>query len=83
MNYISLSTRLILSGLIIALCSLIFPLAVSAQNAVNYGTNAAEMPRSVKDEPLRPSELASFVLSAAALVTAGIALSRTRKRHHS
>ncbi len=79
MNYISLSSRLILATLVIAL----FPLAVSAQNAVNYGTSASGDSRSVQDEPLRPSELASFVLSAAALVTAGIALSRTRKRHHS
>lgn len=76
MNYISLSARFVFVALVIG----ILPLAVSANT--QEPREVVEAPRGVADAPLKASELASLVLSVAALATAGIALSRTGKRHH-
>ncbi len=83
MNYAHLSIRVILVTLVISL----LPLVALAHDKRCVQETAATIEttdiRGAANVPLRASELASFVLSAAALVTAGIALSRTKKRHHS
>ena len=77
MNYVSVSVRVLLIALVIGL----LPVAVSAHSKT--ATTTGELPRGAAQVPLKASELASFVLSIAALVTAGIALSRTHKPHRS
>lgn len=76
MNYVSVSVRVLLVALIIGL----LPVVVSARSQT--ATTTGELPRGAAQVPLRASELASFVLSVAALVTAGIALSRTHAHRH-
>lgn len=80
MNYAHLSIRVILVTLVISL----LPFAVFAHDK-QYTAETVDVSdiRGAAQVPLRASELASFVLSTVALVTAGIALSRTGRRPHS
>ncbi len=80
MKHISFRAGALLLGILISTLPFF---ALAHEESAATGTPELSDIRGAAQVPLRASELASFVLSAVALVTAGISLSRTRKRHHS